>query len=68
MDDSGSAGDPLVIQGPTAAGKTALLDRNNTSSGSYVSELLDADYVELRNLSITAVSVGGRYMAAKPSG
>ncbi|WP_404310489.1 right-handed parallel beta-helix repeat-containing protein [Neorhodopirellula lusitana] len=55
---SGASGSPLLIQGPTDAGKEAVLDRANTSSGSYVFELIDADFVTLDSLSITGAYQG----------
>ena len=47
----------VTIQGPELPGHEAILDRANTSSGSYVFELTDADAVTLSDLTIT----GGRY-------
>ncbi len=53
--DAADAG--VTIQGPAAAGSAAVLDRANTTSGSYVVELIDADGVTLDGLSLT----GGEY-------
>ncbi len=53
--DAADAG--VTIQGPAAAGNAAVLDRANTTSGSYVVELIDADGVTLDGLSLT----GGEY-------
>ena len=53
LEDSG-----VTIQGPMGDGHAALLDRGNTSSGSYVFELIDADDVRfwhrLRHRCMTA--------------
>ncbi|MCA9203811.1 MAG: right-handed parallel beta-helix repeat-containing protein, partial [Planctomycetales bacterium] len=48
----------VTIQGPTDDGKTATFDRGNTSNGSYVFELSDADGVTISHLSITGGEVG----------
>ena len=50
-DDSG-----VFIQGPTTG--AAILDRANTSAGSYVFELVDADDVTLSDLTITGANTG----------
>jgi len=52
-----SADAGVEIRGPELDGHTALLDRGNTTSGSYVIKLSNADDVILSNLSIT----GGQY-------
>ena len=48
----------VTIQGPLVAGHEAVLDRGNTGAGSYVFELVDADDVTLRNLTITGAQFG----------
>ena len=52
-DDSG-----VIVRGPTDADKEAILDRGNTSSGSYVFELNGADDVTIEHLSITGANTG----------
>jgi len=52
-DDAG-----VTIQGPTGAGHQALLDRANTTDGSYVFELVDADGVTIDGLGITGGYTG----------
>ncbi|MCA9139007.1 MAG: right-handed parallel beta-helix repeat-containing protein, partial [Planctomycetales bacterium] len=53
VEDSG-----VRIVGPTDAGKSAILDRGNTTSGSYVFDLIGTDSVTLSNLSITGAYTG----------
>jgi len=48
----------VSIQGPVQEGHRAQMDRGNTSSGSYVFELDDADGVMLSNLSMTGAYHG----------
>jgi Ca2+-binding RTX toxin-like protein len=52
-DDAG-----VTIQGPTDAGKSAVIDRGNTTAGSYVLELIDADDVTISHLGITGGQIG----------
>ena len=59
LDDAG-----VTIQGPLVAGHEAVLNRGNTGSSSYVFELVNADDVTLRNLTIT----GGRFGVSASSG
>src|SRR5262249_15225759 len=51
-DDSG-----VTIQGPTDAGKRALLNRGNTNANNFVFQFTDADDVTINNLAFT----GGNY-------
>ncbi|MEM7314865.1 MAG: right-handed parallel beta-helix repeat-containing protein, partial [Planctomycetota bacterium] len=52
-DDSG-----VTIRGPVTGGHEAVLNRGNTSSGSYGIELLGGDDVTIENLSITGANSG----------
>ncbi|WP_291990075.1 right-handed parallel beta-helix repeat-containing protein, partial [Luteitalea sp.] len=48
----------VTIQGPTADGARAVLNRGNTSSSSYVFQFSNADRVTLANLAITGAYYG----------
>ena len=48
-----AADNAIRIQGPTAAGATAVINRGNTASGQYVFQLSGAQNVTLDHLSIT---------------
>ena len=54
----------VTIQGPLGTGNEAVLDRGNTGSGRYVFELVNADDVTLRNLTI----IGGQFGVYADSG
>lgn len=58
-DDSGTSDTQrLVIQGPTAPGATASIDRTSRSSGFWGFEFNGAQYVTLQNLHITGADYG----------
>ena len=48
----------VTIQGPLGIGRTAVFDRDNLGTGSYVFELAVADDITLSHLMITGGSVG----------
>ncbi|HTW70835.1 MAG TPA: right-handed parallel beta-helix repeat-containing protein [Acetobacteraceae bacterium] len=59
--DSGTASQPLVITGPSI-GSAAVLDRNNTASGTDVFDLIGVNNIVIENLTIEgaydAVDIG----------
>ena len=48
----------VAIEGPTAAGARAVIDRGNTASSSFTFQLAGADDVTLRNLVIRGANIG----------
>lgn len=48
----------VTIQGPTVSGSHAILDRNNTSSGSYIFQFAGADDVTITGLTLTGAYSG----------
>ena len=60
--NSGTAGTPFIIEGPTS-GPSAVLNRGNLSSSEDVFDLQGVSYVTLQNLTITGgfngIEIGG---------
>lgn len=48
----------FTITGPTATGKTAVLDRGNTAAGAAAIEVNDGDFITLKFLTLTGAETG----------